>query len=317
MAAATAMPSSILGTFNYIKHPEEGEPWLQHYIPGSAGIHRFKLEPHDMKVVDIRTLDEPPKWDVHGFQHLNGVKPVDRKIFDEEEKQIADAMCEEAVELLKKVTGASFVLCFNHVTRFESPKKVKTLPSDMPDDSEFSYMGPLTSVHVDQSYRGGRYMLENFKRLPEVAARMDENGVKCRVATINVWRPVSLVTRDALAVCDRRTVDDQDFRPWESHPYPGQWDPAAPLPKSEVWRPFYNAKNKWYYVSNMRPDEALLIKCFDTKMDEYSRAVPHGAFTSKIDHGLNRESVEFRCLVFWDDEPFCDKKAFENPRDTY
>lgn len=225
---------------------------------------------------------------------------------------------------------------FNHVTRFESPDKIKTLPEEVGDDEMWCYMGPYVSVHVgsysligsrnrdmrsltcavttaDQSYKGGEYIVRNFEHLPEIASRLGESGTNCRYAIINVWRPVSPVTRHPIAVCDGRCVDGKELRPWESHPDPKQWDPSLPPRLSEIWRVMQNPKHEWYYAPDMQPDEALFIKCFDTKLDGRARCVPHTAFESPNDCGEKRESVEFRCMVFWDDEPLDDLSAFENP----
>ena len=50
----------------------------------------------------------------------------------------------------------------------------------------------------------------------------------------------------------------------------------------------------------MRPDEALLLKCSDTKTDVPARFTPHSAFidpTAPAD-APPRESIEVRTLVF-------------------
>jgi hypothetical protein len=52
----------------------------------------------------------------------------------------------------------------------------------------------------------------------------------------------------------------------------------------------------------MQPDEALLIKCFDSKVDGRARRTPHTAFQTEMDCGGARQSVEVRCLVFWEDQ---------------
>lgn len=61
-------------------------------------------------------------------------------------------------------------------------------------------------------------------------------------------------------------------------------------------------EHRWYYASRMRPDEALFIKCFDSKMDGRARCSPHSAFRTEFDEGGPRESCEVRCLVFWEGE---------------
>lgn len=52
----------------------------------------------------------------------------------------------------------------------------------------------------------------------------------------------------------------------------------------------------------MRPNEALLIKQFDSKKSGIART-PHSAFFAKEDYGATRQSVEVRCLLFWEDQP--------------
>jgi hypothetical protein len=77
------------------------------------------------------------------------------------------------------------------------------------------------------------------------------------------------------------------------------------FPSVKTWRisPREDGKpNDWYYASEMRPDEVLLIKCFDSKKDGRARLSPHGAFQLEEDHGPARRSCEVRCLVFWEDQ---------------
>ena len=117
-------------------------------------------------------------------------------------------------------------------------------------------------------------------------------------AIINVWRPVKQVTREALAVCDSRSVDENDLH-----------EVTSIIPQSagvgKGFGVFYgkaNPAHKWYYVSNMKPEEVLMIKCFDSKKDGRARRCIHTAFQSEYDYGDARQSIDFRCLVFWEDQ---------------
>lgn len=49
------------------------------------------------------------------------------------------------------------------------------------------------------------------------------------------------------------------------------------------------------------PSEALLIKCFDSKKDK-AKLSPHTAFQCEFDAGPPRQSIEVRCLVFWESD---------------
>lgn len=62
------------------------------------------------------------------------------------------------------------------------------------------------------------------------------------------------------------------------------------------------AAHSWWYASRMTPDEALLFKIYDSKLDGRARRVPHTAFAAGDDSGPPRQSIEVRCLVFWEDQ---------------
>ena len=57
-------------------------------------------------------------------------------------------------------------------------------------------------------------------------------------------------------------------------------------------------------ASDMTPDDVYFVKCFDSKMDGRARCSPHSAFVDPNTKDLpcGRESIEVRCLVFWEDQ---------------
>jgi hypothetical protein len=61
-------------------------------------------------------------------------------------------------------------------------------------------------------------------------------------------------------------------------------------------------KHKWHYCSKLTPDEALVLKIFDSKEKEVARRSPHTAFVCNEDEGPERQNVEVRCLVFWENQ---------------
>ena len=59
---------------------------------------------------------------------------------------------------------------------------------------------------------------------------------------------------------------------------------------------------KWYYCSTMDADEVVMLKIFDSKKD-IARRVAHSAFEDPSTAADPiRESLEVRCLVFWEDQ---------------
>lgn len=145
-------------------------------------------------------------------------------------------------------------------------------------------------VHIDQSEISGPGRVR--RHVPEDAERL----LKTRVQILNVWRPVKIVEKDPLALCDDRTCPDSDLVPVRVI-YPDR--------ETELYYAHASEKHEWHYYSRMRPDEVLFFKCYDSKRDGRARRVPHAGF---VDHTVDndnlptRESIETRCIVFYEDQ---------------
>ncbi|KXH47070.1 GA4 desaturase [Colletotrichum nymphaeae SA-01] len=197
----------------------------------------------------------------------------------------------------KPDSGATYVHPFApHVIRRDPHEKILNIPDDLPDSQVLNMQPPAMFIHVDQSYKGAEVVLD---RLPE--AEMLRAKTKTRWGIINVWHPLKLVQREPLAVCDARSVEESDLRPVTTRIVLGK-PPNTINKDNEQWHMVASPRHKWYYASNMTPDEALLIKIFDTKLDGRARRVPHTAIQTPKDVGPPRESIEIRCLVFWEDQ---------------
>jgi len=109
------------------------------------------------------------------------------------------------------------------------------------------------------------------------------------------------VTRDPLAVCDARSVSEEDLCPISVKKPRNSRKHVRDM---ETWQLFGNPQHRWYYASRMTPEEACLIKIFDSKEDGRARRTPHSAFTlpEQLPSGPPRQSVEVRCLVSWQNE---------------
>lgn len=160
-----------------------------------------------------------------------------------------------------------------------------------------------------------------YLNLPEEKA---DQIVKKRWAIVNTWAPIGTkVTRDPLAFCDFRSVDENDFRtvvanlpPKGEGEYGNVSQNMAHQPRYEynlngeraaryeVTNMAYNPNQKWYYAPEMTPDEAWVFKIFDSKKDGRARCAVHSSFplAHQPVQGDPRTSVELRAFVFWDDE---------------
>lgn len=150
---------------------------------------------------------------------------------------------------------------------------------------------------ADQSYNGARKVLD--QNLGDEAEKFS----KTRWGIINVWRPIAPVHRDPLGVCDARSCSEDDLRTvFVQLPSQGDGSKVSRGDGFEVFNVAHNPAHKWYYASEMKPDEVLMIKCFDSKKDGRARRTPHTAFQTEKDYGGPRQSIEVRCLVFWEDQ---------------
>ena len=104
-------------------------------------------------------------------------------------------------------------------------------------------------------------------------------------------------------MCDARSCDESDLRKvYAQLPSRGDGSKVSKGKGFEVFNVAHNPSHKWYYASKMTPEETLMIKCFDSKKDGRARRTPHTAFQTEFDQGPPRQSIEVRCLVFWENE---------------
>lgn len=136
-----------------------------------------------------------------------------------------------------------------------------------------------------------------------------EKAYDYRRAIVNFWRPIEIINREALCVCDAQSVSDEELRqrPLKMAPQKGAAPAMADIYRMDnsMWSvvpPGNPEQHKWYYASHMTPDEVLCLKIFDSKLDGTARRTPHTAFTTRDDFGPPRNSLETRCLVFWQNQ---------------
>lgn len=249
---------------NYTFDPPPG-------IPRSNTVH----ETHRVPVYDVRGIASDVSLDSEGFELLRHSSTV-RDFYDDEE--VRQVYYPEAERLIAKATGASRVFIFDHTVR-RRVHGVDDRAAGLPRQ-------PATRVHVDHTARSGPQRVRDF--LGDEAEAL----LKGRVQVINLWRPIRGPLRDApLAVCDAQSVAAADLV---------ASDLVYRHRVGETYAVTYNPSHRWFYVPEMQPDEALLLKCFDSETDGRARFAPHTAFedpTAPADV-LPRESIEIRTLVF-------------------
>jgi len=232
-------------------------------------------DPHKMRIHDMRPISSDVSLDTEGFALVEQRSAVQDFWDDDEVRRV---YYPEAERVIKQVTGASRVFIFDHLQR----RRVTGLQDRAPGGPR----QPASRVHVDHTAKSGPQRVRDL--LPDEA----EELLKGRVQVINFWRPLFSPLQDApLAVCDSRTVAAEDLVPS---------DLVYKERVGETYSVRYNPAHQWYYVPEMRRDEALLLKIADTRTGIPARFMPHTSFTDPTTppDARPRESIEIRTLVF-------------------
>jgi hypothetical protein len=249
---------------NYTYDPPPGEP------RNSAA-----RDPQRVPVHDVRPIAADITLDREGFAVVHHASAV-HDFYDEDE--LRRVYYAEAERLIVEATGASKVFVFDHTLR----RRVRGVE----DRAAGAPRQPASSVHVDHTEKSGPQRVRDF--FGDEADAL----LRGRVQVINLWRPIRGPLRDApLAVCDASTVAADDLV---------ASDLVYRDRVGETYAVTFNPEHRWYYVPEMQPDEALLLKCYDSATDGRARFAPHTAFddpTAPADV-LPRESIELRTLVF-------------------
>ena len=248
---------------NYAYDPPAG-------VPRRSG----KYVAQDVAIRNGREVLDKLSLDTSGFvltEHETAVKDF----YDPDE--VKSVYYPEVERLVKRITGAERVVVFDHIVR--NPV--------LAERGEKDARSPAKIVHNDYTLTSAPRRVRDL--LPEESDRLLKN----RFAEINVWRPIrGPIESSPLALCDARSLSVDDIVPM---------DLVYRERVGEIYGFLYNPKHRWYYFPRLQRNEAILLKCYDSKEDGRARFTAHSAFqdpTSPLD-AAPRESIEVRALVFW------------------
>jgi hypothetical protein len=227
-----------------------------------------------MRIRNARREPSAPTLDRNGFELLQHTSAFSDFSDD---ARIRELYYPETEQLLARATGADKVVIFDHATRLDVPQPAKGAGAP-----------PVRNVHCDQTFKSGPRRVR--EHLPADEAEIRLRG---RCAIINVWRPIATPVYTApLALCDARSIAPDDIVP-ASFVYPDKIGEVA------LFRP--NPDHQWFYFPRLTPDEAILIKIYDSLTDGTARLSAHTAFEdpSVPENAPPRRSIEVRALVFW------------------
>ena len=242
---------------------------------GPNNIRRRTSGSDDRRRVEIRDGRlESLSLDGNGFALVpHATRVVD--FFNEEE--VRTAYYAEVAALIRQVSGAARVVVFDHTLRSgdEAEREARLLRE------------PVLSAHNDYTEWSGP------NRVREVLPDEAEVLLKRRFAIIQAWRAINQPIRcNPLAVADARSVAPQDLLIAERR-YPHR--------VGQTYRLKYNPAHRWFYFPQMRRDEALVFKVYDSEKDGRARFTPHTSFVDPATPpgAPPRQSIEARALAFF------------------
>ena len=198
-----------------------------------------------------------------------------KDFFDPE--QLKSVYYPEVVALIKKIAGAKRVEVFDHTLRSgdEAEREARLLRE------------PVLNAHNDYTEWSGPNRVREM--LPDESERLLKN----RFAIIQVWRAINQpIQSNPLAIADASSIAPEDLLISERR-YPHR--------VGQTYRIQYNARHRWFYFPQMRRDEALVFKVYDSATDGRARFTPHTSFDdpSTPPGAPPRQSIEARALVFF------------------
>jgi len=267
----------VTATMTYLVPTGKKPVSYQYDPPPGVPVRSGPYEDRSVQIRNARPFASELSLDREGFVIVPHVTKA-RDLSDNEE--VKAVYYPEVEQLVKQATGATRVLIFDHTIR----------SAPLAGAGRKGVREPVKRVHNDYTVKSGPQRVRDL--LPDET----EDLLGRRFAVINVWRPL------------RRTVEDTPLGLLDAHSIAPQdliaTDLLYPDRTGEIYSVAYNPAHRWFYFPRQRADEAVLLKCYDSKEDGRARFPAHSAFDDPTaPPGVPpRESIEVRTLVFYPPE---------------
>ena len=265
----------VRASINYLEPTGERPRAYQYDPPPGVPTRTGTYAPVPVLVRNGRAMEGRLSLDREGFALLRAPSTFTR--FDDAEA-VKAAYYPEVEAIVRSATGAARVVVFDHTVRHAPTALEKAR----------GVREPVKRAHNDYTVKSGP------QRLRDLLGAEAEMLLAKRFAIVNLWRPIGApVEESPLAFCDAASIAPADLVPNDLvyRDRVGETYALAP-----------NAAHRWFYFPRMTPDEAALIKCYDSAEDGRARFAAHGAFDDPTSpaHPRPRESIEARTFVFFD-----------------
>ena len=267
--------NAVQATLNYVIDTGEKLVTIPSQPGGEGSQNIGRYETRTVSVQDGRPLVDGLSLDREGFALVRH----DTRVTDFYDPQQIETVYNAEIEaLIKRETGAKDVVVFDHTLR----------AGDDGIRREKLVREPVQRAHNDYTVRSGPKRVQDWFGEEEAKPFLDR-----RFAIINIWRStVGSVEEFPLAICDARTVAMSDFVVSERR---------AKDRVGETYRLAYNPAQRWFYFPEMKRNEAMLIKSYDSAEDGRARFTPHTAFADPTTPPAAppRQSIETRVFAFF------------------
>jgi hypothetical protein len=268
----------MYSTVNYLG-PETDRPEIYLFDPPPGVPKQFPTVGHEMQVANGREQSEGFRWDREGFELLHDPDSVIDDFYDEQ--AIVGVYFAKVSELIKRSTGASEVVIFDHTYR--SSRDLE------PGESNANQ--PVMNAHSDYTNDSGP------GRAMDVAGDLHAKAIEeQRYRMYNVWRPINgTVEQKPLALCDIRAMTSEEFVPAVIRFPNGRVGGVMAIRHSDAHR--------WVYFPDMTTEEVILLQSFDPRAGGARRFGAHCAvdLPGMTGNERIRESLEIRAVAIFDD----------------
>ncbi len=247
--------------------------------------------PVPIRLRNARLLDPAPTLRTHGFELVGVESAVNARQGIGERRE---TYCAESLRVVEALTGCKKARVLNQLYRggFHGLQPGDPLDPSAPDAGTVAHYAER--VHTDVS--------PWVELQPPWSAFVNgRHG-----AIFNVWRNTDLggpVKRMPLAVCQAHSISPRDMVAALTY---GLLEGGGAFVGYNL---AYNAFQQWFYYPHMAPDEALVLRLYDTREEMGCR---RGVFHMAVEdpsapHGAKRrESVDMRIGAAFEDETEAD-----------
>lgn len=289
----TPTSGDVTARLNYLDENIVGKARydIRDVIKGTWDNSNIAWVGHDVTIHDARSARDPFEIDKTGFTFIKHHSDVaqDPALFDSNLRDYhhtssgpSAAYEREFCDYLKETTGAREVF----------PQLGGLLTRTSLRAEKRGWARPAYHVHLDFTAQAAKQLMDQT-----LTAQGRELAPYRRHVLYQTWRAVSPGPQDnTLAICDGSSVPFTDGVVVDSI----IGDETVPGNRFDSRMSRYNPAHRWYYLSDMEPDDVLLFKGFDSDIPDAMNAM-HSAFDNPLGQdGVPRRSVEARFIAVFD-----------------